>query len=137
MTLGTHGSTYGGNPLAMAVGNAVLDQVLAEGFLDHVNKVAGRLAQRLAEVKDRHPAIIAEVRGQGLLMGLKANVPAGDLVVAMREEGLLAPGAGDNVVRLLPPLNVSEEEAIQAADRIEAACVRLEKSFAPARGAAE
>jgi acetylornithine/N-succinyldiaminopimelate aminotransferase len=137
MTLGTHGSTYGGNPLAMAVGNAVLDHVLAEGFLDHVNKVAGRFAQRLAEIKDQHPAIIAEVRGQGLLMGLKANVPAGDLVVALRQEGLLAPGAGDNVVRLLPPLNVSEEEAMLAADKIEAACVRLEKSFAPTRGAAE
>ncbi len=137
MTLGTHGSTYGGNPLAMAVGNAVLDVVLKDGFLDHVNAMSGRLVQRLAEVKDRHPAILAEVRGQGLLIGLRANVPAGDLVVALREEGLLAPGAGDNVVRLLPSLIVSEEEVGLAADKVEAACERLEKTFAPVQGAAE
>ena len=139
MTLGTHGSTYGGNPLAMAVGNAVLDVVLAEGFLDRVNAMSGRLVQRLAEIKDRHPAVIAEVRGQGLLLGIKANVPAGDLVAALRAEGLLAPGASDNVVRLLPPLVVSEEEVGIAADKIEAACRRIEGDLAaaPAKGAAE
>ncbi|MEP9352717.1 aspartate aminotransferase family protein [Xanthobacter sp. KR7-65] len=139
MTLGTHGSTYGGNPLAMAVGNAVLDIVLAEGFLDHVNAMAGRLTQRLAEIRDRHPSVIAEVRGQGLLMGLKAAVPAPDLVTALRAEGLLVPGAGENVVRLLPPLNVSEEEVGIAADKIEAACRRIEASLAAekVKGAAE
>ncbi|MFG1300535.1 aspartate aminotransferase family protein [Xanthobacter sp. V3C-3] len=139
MTLGTHGSTYGGNPLAMAVGNAVLDVVLAEGFLDRVNAMSGRLVQRLAEIKDRHPAVIAEVRGQGLLLGIKANVPAGDLVAALRAEGLLAPGASDNVVRLLPPLVVSEEEVGIAADKIEAACRRIEGDLAaaPVKGAAE
>lgn len=139
MTLGTHGSTYGGNPLAMAVGNAVLDVVLAEGFLDHVNAMSNRLAQRLAELKDRHPSVIAEVRGQGLLVGLKANVPAGDLILAMREEGLLAPGASDNVVRLLPPLNVSEDEVGLAVDKIEAACKRIEDGLgaSPVKGAAE
>lgn len=139
MTLGTHGSTYGGNPLAMAVGNAVLDMVLADGFLDHVRSVGGRLKQRLAEVMDRHPRVIAEVRGEGLLLGLRAQGPAADLVLALREEGLLAPGAGDNVVRLLPPLVVSEEEVGIACDKIEAACRRIEDglNMAAVKGAAE
>ena len=73
MTTGTHGSTFGGNPLAMAVGNAVLDVVLAPGFLDHVRRIALLFKQRLAEIKDRHPAVIAEVRGEGLLIGLRAR----------------------------------------------------------------
>ncbi|MGU3497127.1 aspartate aminotransferase family protein [Xanthobacteraceae bacterium A53D] len=139
MTLGTHGSTYGGNPLAMAVGNAVLDKVLEPAFLEYVQQMALRFNQKLAELKDRHPKVIAEVRGQGLLMGLRAHVPAGDLVVALREEGLLTPGAGDNVVRLLPPLVVSEEEIGIACEKIEAACVRIENGLAnaPVKGAAE
>lgn len=139
MTLGTHGSTYGGNPLAMAVGNAVLDKVLAPEFLEHVRQMGLRFTQLLAQVKDRHPNVIAEVRGQGLLMGLRAQVPAAELVAAMREEGMLVPGAGDNVVRLLPPLVVSEEELGIAVERIEAACRRIEAGLAaaPVRGAAE
>ncbi len=139
MTLGTHGSTYGGNPLAMAVGGAVLDLVLAEGFLDHVNTISARLKEKLGAVVARHPRVLAEVRGKGLLLGLKAQVPAADLVTAMREEGLLAPGAADNVVRLLPPLVVSADEADLAVEKIEAACVRLEQALAPApaMGAAE
>ncbi|MFG1297843.1 MULTISPECIES: aspartate aminotransferase family protein [Xanthobacter] len=139
MTLGTHGSTYGGNPLAMAVGNAVLDLVLAEGFFDHVNTISARLKEKLGQLVARHPRVLAEVRGKGLLLGVKAQVPAGDLVVALREEGLLAPGASDNVVRLLPPLIVSAEEADLAVEKIEAACVRLEQALAPApaKGAAE
>ncbi|MFG1416898.1 aspartate aminotransferase family protein [Xanthobacter sp. V0B-10] len=139
MTLGTHGSTYGGNPLAMAVGDAVLDLVLAEGFLDHVNAISARLKEKLGAVVARHPRVLAEVRGKGLLLGLKAQVPAADLVVAMRAEGLLAPGAADNVVRLLPPLVVSADEADLAVEKIEAACVRLEQALepAPAMGAAE
>ncbi|QRG09112.1 aspartate aminotransferase family protein [Xanthobacter dioxanivorans] len=139
MTLGTHGSTYGGNPLAMAVGNAVLDIVLEDGFLDHVNAMSTRLLQRLAEIKDRHPAVVADVRGQGLLLGIKAHVPAGDLIAALREEGMLAPGASDNVVRLLPPLIVSEEDVGIAVEKIEAACRRIEEGLvaAPVKGAAE
>lgn len=139
MTVGTHGSTYGGNPLAMAVGNAVLDVVLEDGFLDTVNRVAGRLQQRLAELRDTHPAVIEEVRGQGLLLGLKAAVPAPELIAALREEGMLVPGAGENVIRLLPPLNVTEEEVGIAADKIEAACRRIEARLAadPVKGAAE
>ncbi|MFG1464964.1 aspartate aminotransferase family protein [Xanthobacter sp. DSM 24535] len=139
MTLGTHGSTYGGNPLAMAVGNAVLDIVLAEGFLDRVQAISTQLVHTLTEIMNRHPAVIAEVRGRGLLLGLRAQGPAAELVLALREEGLLAPGAGDNVVRLLPPLILSEDEIAIAAEKIEAACVRIEDglAMAPAKGAAE
>ena len=110
MTAGTHGSTFGGNPLATAVGNAVLDVVLAPGFLDNVRKTAILLKQRLAELKDRYPTVIAEVRGEGLLIGLRAVVPNGDLVTELRDEKLLTVAAGDNVVRLLPPLIIGEEE---------------------------
>ncbi|MFG1186504.1 MULTISPECIES: aspartate aminotransferase family protein [Xanthobacter] len=139
MTVGTHGSTYGGNPLAMAVGNAVLDVVLEDDFLPRVNRVAGRFQQRLAELRDTHPAVIAEVRGQGLLLGIKAAVPAPELIAALREEGMLVPGAAENVIRLLPPLTVSEEEVGIAADKIEAACRRIEARLAsdPVKGAAE
>ena len=100
MTAGTHGSTFGGNPLATAVGNAVLDVVLAPGFLDRVRKNSILLKQRLAELKDRYPGVIAEVRGEGLLIGLRAVVPNGDLVTELRNEKLLTVAAGDNVVRL-------------------------------------
>jgi acetylornithine/N-succinyldiaminopimelate aminotransferase len=121
MTLGTHGTTYGGNPLAMAVGNAVLDVVLEEGFLTHVNDVALVLRQGLASLKDRYPDLIEEIRGIGLLTGIKCAKSNAELVMAMRNEHLLAVPAGDNVVRLLPPLIVSAEEVREALDRIEAA----------------
>lgn len=125
MTAGTHGSTFGGNPLAMSVGNAVLDVVLARGFLENVRKMSLRLKQRLAELKDRFPSVIEEVRGEGLLLGLKAAVPNGDLVKELRAEKLLAVAAGDNVVRLLPPLIIGEAEVIEALGMIERACSRL------------
>lgn len=121
MTLGTHGTTYGGNPLAMAVGNAVLDVVLDDGFLTHVNDIALVLRQGLASLKDRYPDLIEDVRGTGLLLGLKCAGSNADLVMAMRNERLLAVPAGDNVVRLLPPLIVTAEEAREALNRIEAA----------------
>ncbi|HSI41993.1 MAG TPA: aspartate aminotransferase family protein [Xanthobacteraceae bacterium] len=136
MVAGTHGSTFGGNPLAMSVGNAVLDVVLAEGFLDQVQDTSLRLKQRLAELKDRHPAIIAEVRGQGLLLGLRTLVPNGDMVAALRLEGMLVPAAAENVVRLLPPLNIGEAEIEAAFTRIDAACTRLEAGLRAASGAA-
>src|SRR5580698_5605098 len=107
MTAGTHGSTFGGNPLAMAAANATLDVMLAPGFFDHVNRIAILLKQRLAEIKDRYPSVIAEVRGEGLLIGLRAVIPAGELVNAIRAEKMLTVAAGDNVVRLLPPLTIS------------------------------
>jgi acetylornithine/N-succinyldiaminopimelate aminotransferase len=133
MTAGTHGSTFGGNPLAMAVGNAVLDVMLAPGFLDRVRKTGLLLKQRLAEIKDRYPSVIAEVRGEGLLIGLRAVVPNGDLVTALRTERLLTVAAGDNVVRLLPPLIIGEEEVTQAVGMIDRACARLAQSAAPTR----
>ena len=138
MTLGTHGSTFGGNPLAMACGNAVLDVVLAPGFLDHVARAGLALKQRLAELKDQHPEVIAEVRGEGLMMGLKTRVPNGDLVAAGRDEHLLTIAAGDNVVRLLPPLIVTEAEIGEAVRRLDKACARIEASLrAEHKGAAQ
>lgn len=110
MVLGTHGSTYGGNPLAMAMGNAVLDVVLEDGFIDAVNDKAKLFRQNLAEMVDTFPDLLEDVRGCGLLMGMKAKVPNTELVGKMREHGLLVVGAGDNVVRLVPPLVISEEE---------------------------
>jgi acetylornithine/N-succinyldiaminopimelate aminotransferase len=126
MTPGSHGSTFGGNPLAMAVGNAVLDIVLAPGFLDHVAAMGLRLKQRLAALKDEHPSIIEEVRGEGLMLGLKCKVPNQSLVQALAAERMLTVQAGDNVVRFLPPLIVGEAEISEACAKIEAACVALE-----------
>ena len=133
ITPGTHGSTFGGNPLAMAAGNAVLDVVTAPGFLDHVRKIALLFRQRLAEIKDRHPAVIAEVRGEGLLIGLKSEVPNGDLIDALREQKLLAVGAGDNVARLVPPLIVTEAEVGEAMARLDRACTAIEGRLKPQR----
>jgi len=125
MTAGSHGSTFGGNPLAMAVANAVLDVVLAEGFLDHVTKMGLRLKQRLAALADEHEAIIENVRGQGLMLGLKCKVPNQKLLEALRAERLLTVQAGDNVVRFLPPLIVTEAEIDLACAKIDAACLAL------------
>ncbi len=137
MTAGTHGSTFGGNPLGMAVAHAVLDVVTADGFLDTVKQNALRLKQRLAEVKDRHPSIIAEVRSEGLLIGLRMVPPASEMVDELRAEKMLAPAAGDNVVRLLPPLIIGEEEISEAVARIDRACARLAQNHArPAKAGA-
>jgi acetylornithine/N-succinyldiaminopimelate aminotransferase len=125
MTSGTHGSTFGGNPLAMAAGNAVLDVVTAPGFLDSVRRTASIFKQRLIELKARHPEIIAEVRGEGLLLGLRTNLPNTEMVDALRAEKLLTVAAGDNVVRLLPPLIVSEDVIDDALARINRACALL------------
>ena len=129
MTVGTHGSTYGGNPLATALGNAVLDVVLAPGFLDHVRRTGLLFKQRLAELKDRHPAVIAEVRGEGLLVGVRCIVPNAKLVDALRAEKMLAPAAGDNVVRLFPPLIATEAEISEAIERIDRACSAIEREL--------
>lgn len=110
MIPGTHGSTYGGNPLAMAVGNAVLDVVLEDGFLDHVRQAGLLLKQKLAALKDSFPEQVVEVRGRGLHLGLKLTMPPVELLAACRAEGLLAVPAGDNVLRIMPPLTVSQDE---------------------------
>ena len=138
MTTGTHGSTFGGNPLAMSVANAVLDVMLAPGFLDRVRQTGLLFKQRLAQIKDSYPSLIAEVRGEGLLIGLRAVVPAGELVDALRAEKMITVPSGDNVVRLLPPLIVSEQEIGEAIARLDRACARLNRAApsvaSPARG---
>ena len=127
MTAGSHGSTFGGNPLAMSVGNAVLDVVLEDGFLDHVAKMGLRLKQRLAALKDEHGEIIEEVRGQGLMLGLKCKLPNQKLIEALRARKMLSVQAGDNVVRLLPPLIIGETEIELASTTLDAACVALKR----------
>ena len=133
MTAGSHGSTFGGNPLAMAVGNAVLDVVLAPEFLEHVNRIANYLRQQLAMIADRNHGVIEDVRGQGLLLGLKCKVPNNELIDALRERGLLTISAGDNVVRILPPLIITEEHVREAIGIMNDACQSL--SHEPARDA--
>jgi acetylornithine/N-succinyldiaminopimelate aminotransferase len=128
MTTGTHGSTFGGNPLAMAAGNAALDVITANGFLDRVRKNSLALKQRLAELKDRHASVIAEVRGEGLLIGLRMVPPASEMVDELRAEKMITVAAGDNVVRLLPPLIIGENEIAEAFARIDRACVRLARA---------
>jgi acetylornithine/N-succinyldiaminopimelate aminotransferase len=128
MKAGTHGSTYGGNPLAMAVGNAVLDVVLEDGFLQHVNDVSLVFRQGLASLKDRFPDVIDDVRGEGLLLGVKAAVPSAELLQAIRAAHLLAIPAGDNVIRLLPPLVVTADEAREGLVRLERAAESVRAS---------
>jgi acetylornithine/N-succinyldiaminopimelate aminotransferase len=127
MVPGTHGSTYGGNPLAMAVGNAVLDAVLEPGFLDQVREAGLRLKQELARVKDENPDVVEEVRASGLLTGIKVKPPMGEVVGACLAEKLLTVGAGENVVRLLPPLNVTPAEISEAVQRLSLALKRVAK----------
>jgi acetylornithine/N-succinyldiaminopimelate aminotransferase len=121
LTAGSHGSTFGGNPLAMAVANAVLDVLLADGFLETVRRRAERLRQGLAELVRRHPDRLEETRGFGLLLGLKCRVPNSDLMSRLRDKRLLVATAGDNVLRILPPLIVEEshiEEALGIIDGV-------------------
>lgn len=125
MTAGVHGTTYGGNPLAMAVGNAVLDVVLEDGFLEHTRDVGLVFRQGLASLQDRYPDVIEEIRGEGLMLGIKAKVPSGELLQAMRAEHILGVPAGDNVIRLLPPLITTAEEAREGLSRIESAAASL------------
>ncbi len=125
MTAGSHGSTFGGNPLAAAIGNAVLDIVLAEGFLNRVVENGEYLTQHLRALKQRYPGVIAEVRGEGLMYGIKTHIPNSDLATAAREEKLLTVLAGDNVVRLLPPLTIDHAHIDDAVTKLEAACAHL------------
>lgn len=125
MTAGTHGTTYGGNPLAMAVGNAVLDVVLEDGFLENIKQVSLILKQGFASLTDRYPDVISETRGKGLLIGLRCVVPNTELLQALRDEKLLSVGAGANVLRLLPPLTLTEDEARLALQKIEAAVAKI------------
>ena len=126
MTAGTHGTTFGGNPLGMAVGNAVLDIVLAPGFLEHVRKIANYARQQLAGLIAEHPSVFEELRGEGLMIGLKMKVPNTDFVNALRARHMLSVGAGDNVVRLLPPLIIEEAHVREAMDALSAAAKDIE-----------
>ena len=116
----------------MAVGNAVLDEVLKPGFMEHLRQTSLLFKQRLAELKDRHVAVIAEVRGEGLLIGLRMVPPASEMVDELRAEKMITVAAGDNVVRLLPPLIIGEAEVAEAIDRIDRACTRLAQTHARA-----
>ena len=127
MTVGTHGTTYGGNPLGMAVGMAALDLVTAPGFLAHVEAIGNYLHQQMGVLLAEHPTVFEEVRGQGLLLGLKLKVTNTEFVAAARKQGLLVVGAGDNVVRLLPPLIIEETQVREAMAMLSAAA----KSFEP------
>jgi acetylornithine/N-succinyldiaminopimelate aminotransferase len=118
MTAGTHGSTFGGNPLASAVGNAVLDVMLAPGFMERVQHANLRLTQGLARVQDGAPDVIDSIRGRGLLMGIKLKVAPADFVAAAFAEKLLLVAAAENTVRILPPLNASDDEIETACDRL-------------------
>jgi acetylornithine/N-succinyldiaminopimelate aminotransferase len=126
MTAGTHGSTYGGNPLAATAGNAVLDVVDDPSFLAHVEEMGGYLGQKLGALVARYPDVISGVRGVGLMRGIECKVVNGDLVNALTEQKMLTVGAGGNVVRLLPPLTVTEQDVDAAIDALDAACQSLQ-----------
>lgn len=125
MVAGSHGTTYGGNLLAMAAGNTVMDEVLADGFLDRVHEAGSRLKQGLAAIVDRYPSVVKGIRGQGLLLGLECVVVNADMWAATREASLLTVPAGDNVLRLIPPLNVTDAELDDALEALETACASL------------
>jgi acetylornithine/N-succinyldiaminopimelate aminotransferase len=126
MTLGTHGTTFGGNPLAASIGNAVLDVVLAPGFLERVRIIGQKLKQALVMLKERHGAVVADVRGEGLMQGIALCMPVDDFAAAARREGIIVIPAAENVARLLPPLIIGEEEVAEAAARLSAACQAAE-----------
>ncbi|HYB57849.1 MAG TPA: aspartate aminotransferase family protein [Alphaproteobacteria bacterium] len=132
MTAGTHGSTFGGNPLAMAVANAVLDVMFADGFLDQVAEKGERLARRLAALVNARPRVFSELRGMGLMRGLKCvdGVTAADIVAKLRDRGLLTVGSGDNVVRIMPPLIVEDRHMEEAFAILEGATEGIEPAKA-------
>ncbi len=128
MVVGMHGSTFGGNPLAMAVGEAAFNEISKPELLDNVTRIAGYLVQQLQGLKEAYPDMIVEVRGKGLLIGIKVKPNNRELMVLARDNGLLIAGGSDNCVRMLPPLNVTEAEAREAIEK-------LEKTFLAAREA--
>ena len=130
MVVGTHGSTYGGNPLAMAVAGAAVEEMTKPAFLEHVRAMGLKLSQKLARLADQHPTIIEGIRGHALMVGIKTRIVNTELVEALRAEHLLTVGAGDNVVRLLPPLIIDEAQLDEAIDMLDRACIALEAKAA-------
>jgi acetylornithine/N-succinyldiaminopimelate aminotransferase len=122
MSVGSHGSTYGGNPLAMAVGLAAFEELGSEEMLTHVRDMAGYFTQALMGLQDRYPDVIVDIRGKGLLIGVKLIPDNREFMALAREERLLMAGGGDNCVRLLPPLVITAQEAREAIDKFERAC---------------
>ena len=122
MTVGTHGSTFGGNPLAMSVGNAVLDQIFKKGFLNNVKKLSKYFNKELNEIKKKFPNVIKEVRGVGLLIGLQLHGDQTKFIQKLMDNKLLTIRAGENVVRILPPLNVKKQEIDLAINIIKKVC---------------
>lgn len=133
MTPGSHGSTYGGNPLAMAVGVASVEELVKPELLAHVREVAGYFNQQLTGLKARFPDVVDDIRGKGLLIGVKLKTPNREFMQHARDEHLLIAGGGDNCVRLLPPLTLTLDEAREAIGKIERAC---EAAQAKAKAAA-
>jgi acetylornithine/N-succinyldiaminopimelate aminotransferase len=133
MTVGTHGTTYGGNPLAMAVGNEAIDMILEPGFLEHVGKVANYMHQQLGALIAAHPDVFDSVRGQGLMIGLKMKTDAGAFIALARANGLVVLPAGDNVVRMLPPLTLSETEAREGIELLNKTASQTEAQKAAAQ----
>ena len=125
MTAGTHGSTYGGNPLACAVGNAVMDIVSDAPFLAEVNRKAALFRQGLESLVARHPDVFDSVRGSGLMLGLKCRAPNADVVAAGYAQNLCVIPAADNVVRLLPALNLEDDDIAEALSRLDAVAGHL------------
>ena len=130
MTVGSHGSTYGGNPLAMAVGLAAFDEIAKPEMMAHVREVAGYLNQQLTGLKDRFPDVVVDIRGKGLLIGIKLVPNNRDFMALARDEKLLIAGGGDNCVRLLPPLVLSLDEAREAVSKLERACEAVRRKAA-------
>ncbi|MBL4802607.1 MAG: aspartate aminotransferase family protein [Emcibacter sp.] len=129
MTTGSHGSTFGGNPMAMAIGNKVLDILLADGFLDHVEKMSFDLRKGLMTLRNKYPKIIELVRGVGLMLGLKITTEPPVFVAKALEKGLLLIGAADNTVRLLPPLIIEKNHINEALKKLDDICAEIEKEL--------
>ena len=125
MSVGTHGSTFGGNPLAMAVAGKAFEIISAPATLENVRSMSELLRRKLTDLAVRYPELVAEVRGKGLLVGLKLGVNNREFMTAARRHGLLLSGGGDNIIRLLPPLNLAEAEVLEIVARIEATCADL------------
>ncbi|MBQ0717761.1 MAG: aspartate aminotransferase family protein [Sulfitobacter litoralis] len=125
MTAGTHGSTYGGNPLGCAVGNAVVNIIGTDAFLDDVNRKAGLMRQKLEGLVASHPDVFESVRGSGLMLGLKCIATNSDVVAAGYRHEVITVPAADNVIRLLPPLNITDEDIAEAVSRLDQAASSL------------